>query len=765
MSQLSLIDPPADTSGAPPLERLVSVVVPPLEGEFLYSFDPAAHPSLCAGSLVTVQFGRRSVPAFVVSVASEREAAALREMQQRSVRVKNISADSSIQAFSTGHLEFFRWIAKYYAEPLSKILDLAVPAPAVSKPEPFLRLSGKELDSRLGSSQRAILDRLSSAGGWLSLSDLRTTTKAPAATVRALLEKGFVDQELRSVAPQLLEGNASLASLKDSLTEEQQKAVDAVSPHIEHPSFASFLLHGVTGSGKTEVYLELMVDALNRGLSALVVVPEIALTPQLLDRFEKRLSQKVALLHSSLSAKDRWRFWDGLRSGALRVAVGARSAIFAPMQNLGLIIIDEEHDASFKQGEGIRYHGRDLAIVRAKLSNCPIVLGSATPSLETFHNATTGKHVRLELSRRFFSSPPLKHELIDLNRLKPWEMPSKGISPQLLQGLIDTLKAGEQAFVLYNRRGFASYLQCSKCEHVVGCPHCSVTLTYHRKNNSLLCHFCGHSSPPPVVCAGCGAAEPIPADGAEAEPLFSQRGAGTERVAEELATLLPDARIGKLDRDSVSSIDDYIEILRRVREREVDILVGTQMIAKGHDLPDVTFVGIVDCDVGLHMPDFRAAERSFQLLTQVAGRAGRRDKRGTVVLQTRVPSHASLKSTVAADYQSFAEGELQLRRALDYPPFMRLLRIIIAAEDKAVAQQWAQHVAEVTVSACDGRGISLLGPAPAPLEKVRSHWRYHILCKAPSASLLQNVMQRVKSSLPDQKKARLIFDLDPQDML
>lgn len=765
MSQLTLLDIPADPSSTLPLERLLSVVVPPLDGEFLYSFDPQTHPGLCPGSLVTVQFGRRSVPAFIVSIASEREATALREMEQRAVRVKGISSEPAIQAFSAEHLEFFRWISKYYAEPLSRILDLAVPAPYVSKPEPFLRASGRMPDGRLGSAQRAILERLASTGDWLSLTELRSSIKAPAATVGSLVAKGFIERKLRSAAPQADEGAPDLSSLKEALTDEQQRAVHAVSPHIESRSFASFLLHGITGSGKTEVYLELIVDALKLGLSTLVVVPEIALTPQLLDRFEKRLKQRVALLHSSLSAKDRWRFWDGLRTGALRVAVGARSAIFAPMQQLGLIIIDEEHDASFKQGEGIRYHARDLAIVRAKLSGCPIVLGSATPSLETFQNATSGKHVRLELTRRFFSSPPLKHELIDLNRVKPWEMPSKGVSPQLLQGLIETLKAGEQAFVLYNRRGFASYLQCSKCEHVVGCPHCSVTLTYHRKNNSLLCHFCAYSSPIPVVCPGCRATEPIALADKDHEPLFSQRGGGTERVAEELAALLPDARIAKLDRDSVSSIDDYVEILRRVREREVDILVGTQMIAKGHDLPDVTFVGVVDCDVGLHMPDFRAAERSFQLLTQVAGRAGRRDKLGTVILQTRVPSHASLKSTIASDYLAFAQDELELRRALEYPPFQRLLRIIIASEDKSLAQQWAQRVATATHAACNGRGISVLGPAPAPLEKIRSHWRYHILCKAPSASLLQNVMQRVKNSLPEQRQARLIFDLDPQDML
>lgn len=766
MSQLSLLGNTAHAESVASPARLVSIAVPPLDGEFLYSFDPAVYPQLRVGSLVTVQFGRRSVPGFVVSISSEREATALREMEERGVRVKGISSTAAIQAFAPEHLEFFTWIAKYYAEPLSKILDLAVPSPSLSKPEPFLRRSAITAEGRLGPSQRAILEKLESAGGWLSLSDLRRAVNAPAATVRALVEKGLLEQDLRDQATCEVLPAPELQSHKDSLTSEQASAVDLIAGHIQNPSYASFLLHGVTGSGKTEVYLELIIEALKRGKSALVVVPEIALTPQLIDRFEKRLKHRVALLHSSLTAKERWGHWAEILSGSLRVAVGARSAIFAPMQNLGVVIIDEEHDASFKQGEGIRYHARDLALVRAKLSGCPIVLGSATPSLETFHNAKSGKHTYLELTHRFYSSPPLRFEMIDLNRVKPWEMPSKGVSPQLLQGLLDTLKAGEQAFVLYNRRGFATYLQCTACEHVVGCPHCSVTLTYHRKNNSLLCHFCGHSCPPPVVCTGCGASEPIPAEGApERDPLFGHRGAGTERVAEELATLLPDARIAKLDRDSVRSIEDYVEILRRVREREVDILVGTQMIAKGHDLPDVTFVGIVDCDVGLHMPDFRAAERSFQLLTQVAGRAGRRDKRGRVVLQTRVPSHASLRSTVASDYVAFAEGELQLRRSLEYPPFQRLLRIIIAAEDKSVAQQWAQRVSEVTQSTCEGRGVSVLGPAPAPLEKIRSHWRYHILCKAPSASLLQSIMQRIKSSLPDQKKARLIFDLDPQDML
>jgi primosomal protein N' (replication factor Y) len=765
MAQLSLIANDQLRTESPPV-HLLSVVVPPLDGEFLYSYDPGEQNNLSVGSIVTVPLGKRLVPAFVISIDSESEAKSLSDMQTRNVRVKPIDSSAPCYgAFTREHLEFYRWIAKYYAEPLSKILDLAVPTPSLKKPEVYLRVRASTPVARIGASQKQLVDALASNGNWVAVSDLRKRFQASAATIRALLSRGIVEERSGFTPEEQSNPDPSSLTLRDTLTPEQLTAVDAVTPNILQASYAPFLLHGVTGSGKTEVYLELIVEALKLGRSALVVVPEIALTPQLIDRFEARLKQRVSLLHSSLKAKDRWQNWADLINGTRMVAIGARSAIFAPMKNLGLIIVDEEHDASFKQAEGIRYNGRDLALVRAKLHSCPVVLGSATPSLESFYNAHSKRYSYLPLRDRFHNAPPLTYELIDLNRLKPWEMPSKSISPQMLQRITETLRAGEQSFILYNRRGFASYLQCSSCEQVVGCPHCSVTLTYHRKNNSLLCHFCGFSTPPPVVCSGCGAREVPSSDGTVSSSPFSHRGAGTERVSEELQTLLPDARIAKLDRDSVHSIDDYIEILRRVRSREVDILVGTQMIAKGHDLPDVTFVGIVDCDVGLHIPDFRASERSFQHLTQAAGRAGRRGKQGRVVLQTRVPSHASLQQTVRHDFTTFAEIELKLRKTLDYPPFQRLLRIIIASEDKGVAQQWAQVVAAHTAAACGEHTLSMLGPAPAPLEKIRNHWRYHILCKGSSASVLQNVMQRVKASTPENRKIRLIFDLDPQDML
>lgn len=765
MSQLPLLQ---SAPSEPDLAsaRLVSVAIPPLETPFLYSFDPKQLPGLCAGMIISVQFGKRLVPAFVVSADSPSEHAALQEMAARGIKVKPVApGQSPCRAFAPEHLEFYQWIARYHAEPLSRILDLAVPSPALRKPEPFFRALSTQPGARLGASQQAVLSALSSSCGWVALSKLRASCPASASTLRSLVSRELIEERIGHDSTPVPAPDPASLSQRDSLTPQQRAAVEAVSRHIDQRSFAPFLLHGVTGSGKTEVYLELIVDALKQGRTSLVVVPEIALTPQLIDRFEARLKQRVALLHSSLKQKDRWGHWESLVTGDVRVAIGARSGIFAPMRDLGLVIVDEEHDASFKQGEGIRYNARDLALVRAKLSACPIVLGSATPSLETFHNARCERYGYLRLEERFHCPPPPKFTLVDLNRVKPWEMPAKSISPQLLQGLTETLAAREQSFILYNRRGFASYLQCSSCEQVVGCPQCSVTLTYHRRNNSLLCHFCGFSTPPPVACSGCGAHEKPTPSGEERESIFAHRGAGTERVAEELTTLLPQARIAKLDRDSVRSLEDYIHILSQVRNREVDILVGTQMIAKGHDLPDVTFVGVVDCDVGLHVPDFRAAERSFQLLTQASGRAGRRSGQGRIVLQTRVPSHQSLQQTIRDNYTAFAEAELHLRQSMEYPPFQRLLRIIVAAEDKGMAQQWAQRVASFTTAACSESAVHILGPAPAPLEKIRNHWRYHILCKAASAGLLQAAMQRVKGMLPDNKTVRIIFDLDPQDML
>jgi primosomal protein N' (replication factor Y) len=758
MTQLVLLEDTQSNLGS---LGYFSAVTPPLPGEYVYAFDSSEVASLVLGAAVAIPLGKRVVAGYVVSVNSQREMTSVAEMQSKGIRIKKIPSSAEVvPAFTAQHLPFFEWFSQYYSEPLSKVVDLAIPTPAWGRADPFYKRTSLEPSSRVGPSQRAILDFLEKHPSWMAWSQIKSECSASATTMRSLLEKGLVEKateiplsdNCRATDPQ---------SLWETLTDEQKKAAAAIREHIEHSTYSSFLLHGVTGSGKTEVYLELIIEALKRKRSALIIVPEIALTPQLTDRFCARLKQPVAVLHSSLKPSDRWKHWSDLLTGRVSVAIGARSALFAPMKDLGIVIVDEEHDGSFKQSEGIRYNARDLALVRAKLASCPVVLGSATPSLETFHNSSIGKHTTYELSSRFFGSKAPQFEIVDLSQIKPWHMPSKNVSPPLLKGLQRTLAAGEQAFVLYNRRGFASYLQCNDCEAVIGCPHCSVTLTYHRKNNSLLCHFCGFSAVPPVVCSACGKR-----DGNNPEdPLFSQRGAGTERVFEELQKLLPEARLAKLDRDAVQSLQDYTTILSLVRERKVDILIGTQMIAKGHDLPDVTYVGVVDCDVGLHVPDFRASERAFQLLTQVAGRAGRRDKQGHILFQTRVPTHSSLTMTASSNYGRFAREELALRKVLGYPPFQRLLRVIAAAEDKSHAEHLCSQIAARATEISSQHHVTILGPTAAPLEKVKNLWRYHILCKSPSISVLQHIMRQLKAITNDVKNARVVFDLEPQDML
>ena len=766
MSQLSLElptpNPPADSDLI-----LFSVVIPPLEGEFLYSCDPSQLPTLAVGDVVEVPLGRRKTRAFVTSLNSPKESASKSEMAARGVAIKKVSSDALIShAFNHGHLEFYEWVARYYAEPLSKVLDLAIPTPAPEKASrAYTACSNSDTQTssevRAGSTQEKVLGFLRSQGMPVEAKRLRDATGATPAILRALIKKELIEECSLSLDKDC--SPDSPAELPDlPLNEEQSRAADLVAPSVTQRQFTTALIQGVTGSGKTEVYLALIIKALRLGRSALVIVPEIALTPQLTERFTSRLKQRVAVLHSGLKPKERWRHWTDLAAGRVSVAIGARSALFAPLDNIGLIVVDEEHDSSFKQGEGIRYHARDLALVRGKLGSCPVILGSATPSLETYHNALSGKYLHLHLTQRYHTAADSRFTVIDLNTIKPWEMKTKSISPLFYSSLHKALNKGGQAFVLYNKRGFASYLQCSSCEHVLGCPHCSVTLTFHRHSNSLLCHQCNFSMVPPIVCAGCGAHEAVETQG---EPLFVQRGSGTERVHEEISSVFPKARVATLDRDSASTIADYVDILGRVRNREVDILVGTQMIAKGHDLPGVTFVGIVDCDVGLHLPDFRAAERSFQLLTQVAGRAGRRTEQGHVVLQTRVPSHPSLTMTATANYVAFAEHELSLRRQLSYPPFRKLLRIVISCADRPRALQVSAAVAKTAQQFIAKRDITLLGPAPAPIEKIRTLWRYHMLLKAVSAAELQHLMKQIKHHHPSSADVRIAYDLEPHEML
>ena len=544
-----------------------------------------------------------------------------------------------------------------------------------------------------------------------------------------------------------------------TLNESQSEIVESLRLPIANHTFATRLIHGVTGSGKTEVYAHLIAQAVANGFGVLILVPEIALTPQLVERIEHRLGGPIAVLHSGLPARERWGAWDALLQGKLKVALGARSTLFAPIKNLGLIIVDEEHDGSFKQNEGFRYNARDLAVARAKLESCPIVLGSATPSLESFWNAHNGNYHLSTISKRHNDGLSVPVKIVDMSKFRTRELASPSISPPLYESIKETLDRGTQAFVLYNRRGFATYLQCSHCEAVLSCPQCSVTLTYHQGKNVVLCHYCGHTGVPPVTCHECKTTN---LDG-----LFIQRGAGTEKVHEELTALFPEASVARLDRDIASDLESYRRVLQAVKSGETNILVGTQMIAKGHDLPLVTFVGVADCDVGLHMPDFRAGERVFQLLTQAAGRAGRRALASSVLLQTRSPRHPSIVHAMNGDTLSFMHSELAMRKALSYPPYVRILRVLCTAQDQALAQHGINQLTEVlkTLRVVISSEVTILGPVAAPLSRLRSEWRFHLICKSAKISPLLAILSTGKKLSKAMRNVRVIFDLDPQEMM
>ncbi len=666
-----------------------------------------------------------------------------------------------IQVFHPDQLPFFRWIADYYSYPLSQVLETAIPSYVPPRIERQVILRDIPTEVRLGPAQRRIIDELARANGSARWETLQQGTKSISAAMHALEKRGFVLIE-RAPAPfaPFSDAPASWAKSTVALNAEQGQAATTIIENMRARQFSPFLLHGITGSGKTEVYLEAIEEAVRLQLGVLVLVPEIALTPQLVDRFRARLGNDLALLHSALPPRTRWESWQALLRGSCRIAIGARSAIFAPVQNLGLIIVDEEHDGSYKQSDSLRYHGRDLAVVRAKQSQCPVILGSATPSIESYFHATTGKYQLLSLPLRAEGANPPSIEVVDLARIRSRNMASENISPRLKELLDQTLASGGQTFIMYNRRGFASFLQCEECDTVVQCPNCTVTLTYHQHRHKLLCHYCGLELVPFDICPTCTAG------GSKVPGKLRHRGAGTEKVLEELQTLYPTAIIERMDRDAVDSHDHYRDILQRMRSGEIQILVGTQMIAKGHDFPGVTLVGIVDCDIGLHMPDFRASERVFQLLTQAAGRAGRGDRRGHVVLQTRSARHPSLQQTVAQDYGGFASHEIEIRKGLRYPPFSRLLRVVVSCADEGLTRQNAEMLRDCAKAAMNQHQIAvqLVGAAPAPLQKLKTLWRWHLLFRAQSGVQLNRLM-RVLQEISVPERIRVTFDIDPQEML
>jgi primosomal protein N' (replication factor Y) len=575
-----------------------------------------------------------------------------------------------------------------------------------------------------------------------------------ARALRELVHRGFVRLEERD-APRDVLGNAPARDLPPQLTADQDVAVRVLVAAVERREAATFLLHGVTGSGKTEVYLRAIAALRKEGRQALVLVPEITLTHQLVQRLRARFGDDLAILHSGLSAGERLEQWEQLRRGAARVAVGARSALFAPLSDLGLIVIDEEHDSAYKNGEGFRYHARDLALRRARAEGCPVILGSATPALETLYAAEQGEITRLVLPHRVAGRPLPAVSLVDLVRERA-SLPRGRkliLSNALQRGMREVHSDGGQTILFLNRRGFATQIACFSCGHVESCKHCDISLVYHAGTELLRCHYCDYQRAPSETCSACGEA-----DGA-------LLGLGTQRVEEAVREALPGARVARLDRDTASRRGATEAILDDLREHRVDVLVGTQMVAKGHDFPGVRLVGVIHADQALHFPDFRAAERCFSLLAQVAGRAGRGREPGRVLIQTYAPDHYALEAAQSHDYEGFFLRELEARRELGYPPFGRLAHIVVSAPELAQAEDAASRLAKHARALCDER-CSALGPAPAPLARLRGRYRMQLMLKAPDREALRALAAALLPELQaTTDPVRATLDLDPVDML
>ncbi|MCL4217106.1 MAG: primosomal protein N', partial [Candidatus Hydrogenedentes bacterium] len=573
--------------------------------------------------------------------------------------------------------------------------------------------------------------------------------------LKALEDKGLILREEKEAyrIPQIDSDGRS--ALKHDLNGEQQAAYDAIVASLNADTFQTFLLKGITGSGKTEVYLQAIETALTLKRDAIILVPEISLTPQTVGRFKARFQTDIAVLHSALSAGERYDEWRRAQRGEVRIVVGARSAIFAPLPKLGMIVVDEEHDTSYKQADTPRYHARDVAIMRAKLANGVCVLGSATPSVESYHNSETGKSQRLELWTRATKAALPDIEIVDMRREMKEEAGSIVLSRKLEAAIEHCLGRTEQVLLLLNRRGYAPYVMCPQCGWVAYCTDCQVTMTYHAKGAYLNCHYCNSRRDLPAICDEC-----------DFNPLLFL-GTGTQKLEDYLLRGFPNARIERMDADTTSGKGGHAKILGRLAANEIDVLVGTQMIAKGHDYPGVTLVGVIGADNSLCFPDFRAGEQTFQLLTQVAGRAGRSARPGRVLLQTFRPNHYAIKAATQHDYEAFYSEEIMRRREALYPPFRRMANFAIEGEDpreteRAVAA--LQRLTREQIAALDFKGVEILGPAPATVRRVKKKYRWNLGLMSRSGKRLNTLVRATRDAFAANAahgKVQLKVDLDP----
>ena len=757
-------------------EKYVHVAVPvPLRQRFTYTVPAELDALLRPGVRVAVPFGPRRSTGFVV----DRSSIAPAGIDPSRLRAVLAVLDPE-PVFPDELFQFLREAADYYLCPLGEVLRTAAPAfdrrvrasvPTAPDEEPirarwarvreekFVCLTAAAAGARssLRGARQIQLATLLEARGEVPLSEIKTHIASASAVVSKLLARGLVHVVTREIPDDPFFGAPLPRDAPPALVPAQAEAVDALVTAAARAERATFLLHGVTGSGKTEVYLRAVEAVQATGRGALILLPEIALTPQLVARYRARFGDHLAVLHSGLKENDRYSMWRRLRSGSCSVAIGARSALFAPVRDLGLIVVDEEHDSSFKQDDSFRYHARDLAILRAHRAGALCVLGSATPSIESFHAAMQGRYQLLSLPERATAATLPAVELVDLRKVgRRGPTGQDLLSLPMVRALGETLARGEQAIVFLNRRGFAPSVRCTTCDKVLECPACSVALVLHRRQALLRCHYCDHAVAFDGHCLHCKG------------DAVELHGVGTEKIEQAIIDSFPGARVGRLDRDVASGLGAE-RVLERLRNGELDVLVGTQMVTKGHDIPRVTMVGVIAADSALSFPDFRASERTFQLLSQVAGRAGRGDRPGRVLIQTFQPEHVSLRCAQAHDYGAFYAQEVRARHELGYPPFGRLIAFRFDGVHRDRVEHLGRNAAGHLSSLRDVQSgaVRVLGPVAAPLERLRDRYRFHLLLKGATRPALRRVAIPLIDWLGQNTGSpeRWSVDVDPVQML
>lgn len=718
-----------------PLPCYVEAVLPvPLRRAFTYRIPEELQGSIKIGARLKLPFGKRNLTGYAVELHAQIPS----DLDIDESKIKNVLEVMDGEPLITPEiLKLTQWTADYYASFWGEMLKASLPAGLNSEKVRAKRRKAVRLlstvpddDKALTDQQEWIIDLLSSNGGTMLFTEVLEQADVGASPINTLAKRGMIEIYIQDVLRDPLAGADFPDRNEYVLTGDQQKALDHITLALRKDGeFKAFLLHGVTGSGKTEVYIRAMQFALDTGRAAVMLVPEISLTPVFSRRLRTVFGSNVAILHSSLSQGERFDEWRRIRRGDARIAIGTRSAVFAPLENIGLVIVDEEHDPSYRQNESPFYNARDVAVMRSHFAGAVVVLGSATPAMESFYNAQAGKYSYLHLPERIGDFGLAHAEIIDMREVfKRMGGKDVALSSELLDAIKSTHEKGEQVIILLNRRGFSQFVLCRNCGETIKCRNCDITLTFHRRDNKLICHYCNYREKVPVTCAQC-----------QSEYLYFV-GEGTENIADQLEKKFPSMRIARVDRDTMSNKGEIDDVLLRFTAGNIDMLVGTQMISKGHDFPNVTLVGVISVDIGLGLPDLRSAERTFQLITQVAGRSGRGNRAGKVLIQTYYPEHYALRHAKEQNYEGFYKEEIRFRERLAYPPFFVLASIMIRHRDLSYASKNANILRRSLDSANKAKHARILGPAPASISRLKNEYRLQIIIKAVNRRSLRETL-------------------------